>query len=77
MDMADQNAEILKLEARIVELEARPAATDLDWLKNSHVWKRAEFAANPTLNRILLAVVLGIFILAVLVMLMPKPHIPV
>ena len=31
--MADRNTEIDELKARIVELEARPPSSDLDWLK--------------------------------------------
>ena len=45
--MAERDAEIARLEARIAALEARPIADDLDWLKNSDVWKRAKFAASP------------------------------
>ena len=45
--MAERDAEIAELKARIASLEARPATTDLDWVKNSHVWKRAQFAASP------------------------------
>lgn len=45
--MAERDTEIDELKARIAELEARPIAEDLDWLKNSDVWKRAQFAASP------------------------------
>ena len=44
--MAERDPEISRLEARIAELEARPSAGDLDWLKNSNVWRRAQFATS-------------------------------
>ena len=47
LDMAERDTEILALKAQIAALEARPTSTDLDWLKNSEVWKRAEFNAQP------------------------------
>lgn len=64
--MADRNTEIDELKARIVELEARPPSSDLDWLKQSSVWKRAEFAASPgwlKFNVIAVAVIWGFIIL--------------
>ena len=64
--MAERDTEIDELKARIVELEARPSASDLDWLKQSNVWKRAEFAASPgwfKFNVIGLMVIFGGFIL--------------
>ncbi|MBA3895933.1 MAG: hypothetical protein H0X36_02085 [Sphingomonadaceae bacterium] len=45
--MAERDTEIAELKARIADLEARPSPGDLDWLKSSHVWKRAQFAASP------------------------------
>ena len=63
--MAERDTEIDELKARIVELEARPPAGDLDWLKQSNVWKRAEFAASPgwlKFNVIGLMVIFGGFI---------------
>ena len=45
--MADRDTEILALKAQIAALEARPPAGDLDWLKNSRVMRRAEFAVSP------------------------------
>lgn len=45
--MDERDTEIAELKARIADLEARPGADDLSWLKNSNVWKRAEFAASP------------------------------
>ena len=43
--MADQD-EIAELKARIADLEARPSAGDLDWLKNSHTFKYQEAIHN-------------------------------
>ena len=64
--MAERDAEIAELKAKVAALEARPVNTDLDWLKNSHVWKRAQFAASPgwvKFNVIGVAVIWGVFIL--------------
>jgi hypothetical protein len=66
--MADRDTEIAELKARIAALEARPSAGDLDWLKKSNVWKRAEFAASPgwlKFNVIGLAVIFGGFLLSI------------
>ncbi len=64
--MAERDTEIDELKARIAALEARPSAGDLNWLKNSHVWKRAQFAASPgwlKFNVVGVAVIWGGFIL--------------
>ena len=45
--MTERDTEIEELKARIAELEARPQDNDFEWLKQSNVWKRAEFAASP------------------------------
>ena len=45
--MPERDTEIDELKARIAELEARPQAGDFEWLRQSNVWKRAEFAASP------------------------------
>jgi hypothetical protein len=64
--MTERDFEVSELKARIAELEARPTKSDLDWLKNSNVWKRAEFAASPgwlKLNIIGIAIIWGGIIL--------------
>ena len=64
--MAERDAEIAELKARIASLEARPATTDLDWVKNSNAWKIAQFASSPgwiKFNVIGIAVGFGIFFL--------------
>ena len=64
--MAERDTEIDELKARIVELEARPPAGDLDWLKQSNVWKRAEFAASSgwfKANVVFVGIIWGGFIL--------------
>ena len=64
--MAERDDELTQLKARVAELEARPSAGDLDWLKNSHVWRRAQFAASPgwvRFNVIGIAIGWGAFIL--------------
>lgn len=45
--MAERDAELADLRAKVAMLEARSPSTDLDWLKNSEVWKRAEYNARP------------------------------
>lgn len=45
--MTERDTEIDELKARVAELEARPTADDLEWLKQSNTWKRAEFTASP------------------------------
>lgn len=45
--MADRDTEIAELKARIADLEARPSAGDLDWLKDSHTFKYQEALHNP------------------------------
>jgi hypothetical protein len=70
MEMAERDTEIAELKARIAALEARPSAGDLDWLKTSNVWKRAEFAASPgwlKFNVIGVCCGFGVFILAFIV----------
>ena len=57
--MAERDAEIAELKARIASLEARPATTDLDWLRNSNVFKRAELATSPAFMRLNKIIVLG------------------
>lgn len=59
--MADRDTEIAELKARIAALEARPSAGNLDWLKTSNVWKRAEMAANPRWIKANTIIVLGGF----------------
>jgi hypothetical protein len=64
--MAERDFEVSELKARIAELEARPTKSNLDWLKNSNVWKRAEFAASPKwlkMNLIGIGTIWGLFIL--------------
>lgn len=64
--MAERDDELTQLKARVAELEARPSSGDLDWLKNSHVWRRAQFAASPgwvRFNVIGIAIGWGLFIL--------------
>lgn len=64
--MAERDDELMLLKARVAELEARPSATDLDWLKNSNVWRRAQFATSPgwvRFNVTGIAVGWGLFIL--------------
>ena len=68
--MAERDAEIAALKAQIAALEARPSAQDLDWLKTSNVWKRAELAASPgwlKLNVVFLAFIFGIIIIGFMV----------
>ena len=68
--MAERDIEIADLKARIADLEARPTAQDIDWLKNSNVWRRAELAASPQwfkVNLLIMAVLLGILIFAFMV----------
>ena len=68
--MAERDAEIAELKARISDLEARPDTGDLAWLKNSNVWKRAEFAASPgwlKANVVFVGVIWGGFILAFII----------
>jgi hypothetical protein len=57
--MAEQDPQISKIEARITELEARPSAGDLDWLKNSNTFKRAEIATSPAFIRLNAIIVFG------------------
>lgn len=39
---------ISELEAKIAQLEReRASAPDLEWLRNSHTWRRTEYWANP------------------------------
>lgn len=39
---------IRELEARVAQLEStRASAPDLEWLRNSHTWKRTEYWAHP------------------------------
>ena len=73
--MADQD-EIAELKARIADLEARPSAGDLDWLKNSNVWKRAQFAASPgwlTANVIFVGLIWGGIILTFVIGILRTP----
>lgn len=68
--MPERDTEIAELKARIADLESRPDNGDLAWLKNSNVWKRAEFAASPgwfKFNAIGVAVGFGAFILAFII----------
>jgi hypothetical protein len=65
--MPERDLEVSELKARIAELESRPTTSDLNWLKNSNVWKRAEFAASPKwlkINLIGIGIIWGAFILA-------------
>ena len=74
--MAERDTEIAELKARIASLEERPATTDMDWLKNSHVWKRAQFAASPgwlKFNVIGIAVIWGALILTFIVGIIRNP----
>ena len=57
--MADRNDELMQLKARVAELEARPAGPDLEWLRNSSVFKRAERATRPAFIRLNAIIVLG------------------
>lgn len=63
--MAEHDDELTMLKARVAELEARPSTTDLDWLKNSQVWKRAEFAVSPIWTKINLLFIGIVFFLIV------------
>ena len=65
--MPDCDSELAQLRARVAELEARPAAADMDWFKNSNVWKIAQFASSTgwiKFNVIGVAAIWGFFILA-------------
>lgn len=68
--MSDNELEIDQLKARIAELEARPQPSDLEWLRNSNSFKRAERATSPEilkLNRqIVLGGIFGFFAMAIL-----------
>lgn len=57
--MAERDDELMQLKARVAELEARPSSSDLEWLKNSNVFKRAELATSPTFIRLNAIIVLG------------------
>ena len=57
--MSDRDTELEQLKARVAELEARPSAGDLEWLRKSNVFKRAEMACNPTFVRWNAIIVLG------------------
>ncbi len=68
--MADRDTEIAELKARIAALEARPSAADLEWLKTSNVWKRAEMAANPRwlkANAIIVWGGIGAFVISIII----------
>ena len=67
--MADRDTEIAELKAQIAALEARPSGADLEWLKNSNVWKRAELAASPRwlkANAIFVLSIWGSFFIALI-----------
>lgn len=73
--MAERDDELTQLKARVAELEARPSA-ELDWLKNSNVFKRAELATSRAFIRLNAFIVLGgifvIFICPLLYVLIMK-----
>ena len=58
--MSDRDTELEQLKARVAELEAQPQSNDLDWLRKSNVFKRAELATSPTFLR-WNAIIVGIF----------------
>lgn len=63
--MAERHTEIAELKAQIAELKARSPSTDLDWLKNSHYWRRLEYWSDPfwtKLTAIGRTVFIGVFI---------------
>lgn len=63
--MAERDDEIAELRQRIIQLEDRPAAPDLEWLQTSDVWKRAQFAASPKwlkANVIFVGLILSFFV---------------
>ncbi|MBC7603149.1 MAG: hypothetical protein H7255_10900 [Ramlibacter sp.] len=57
--MSDRDTELEQLKARVAELEAQPQSNDLEWLRTSNVFKRAELATNPTFLRWNAIIVLG------------------
>lgn len=75
--MADRDTEIAQLKAQIAALEARPGGADLEWLKNSNVWKRAELAASPRwlkANVIFVSIIWGGFIVDFLYVVYRRLH---
>ena len=74
--MAERDAEIAELKARIASLEARPATTDLDWLKNSSSFQLAEKMTSPQTRRngiIAVSFFWGVLVLGIVIAIIRNP----
>lgn len=69
---------VRELEARVAELEkARAEAPDLEWLRNSHFWKRTEYWAHPRWNKVgalFALLVVGFVVFSEWTQYKPRPH---